>query len=323
MDALSEVLGAIHLDGAVFLDGEFTAPWCVRTQYGLPMETQLLRGADHIVLFHFLLDGRCKTRLADGGEVLELGPGDCVLYPRDHKHILGSDLSLPPVDADDLLHTGHGASQRISHGGGGDATRFVCGYLACDRRISRPLLESLPEMLRISMGGDTAMAWLTELLRVGVTESQAQRPGARSLLTKLSELIFVEAMRRHAASLPEGQQGWLAGLRDPQVGKALALMHAQPGRAWTVDELAREVASSRSVMAQRFSDLIGEPPMQYLTRWRLALAARDLRSGHEPIGRIAERYGYESEAAFNRAFKREFDAPPASWRKRTEATVAR
>jgi AraC-like DNA-binding protein len=322
MDTLSEVLGAIHLEGAVFLDAEFTAPWCVRTQYGLPRGTQLLKGADHIALFHFLLDGRCKTRLADGGEALELGPGDCVLYAHDHKHILCSDLSLPPVDAGDLPHIEQGASQRITYGGGGEATRLVCGYLACDRRINRALFSTLPEMMRISLGGDPALTWLTELLRIGVAESRAQRPGARSLLTKLSELIFVEAMRRHAASLPEGQRGWLAGLRDPQVGKALALLHGQPGRAWTVDELAREVASSRSVMAQRFSDLIGEPPMQYLTRWRLALAARDLRSGPDPIGRIAERYGYESEAAFNRAFKREFDAPPASWRKRAEEATA-
>lgn len=318
MDALSEVLGAIHLDGAVFLDGEFTAPWCVGIQYGLPKETQLLAGADHIALFHFLLDGRCKTRLAEGGGVLDLGPGDCVLYPHDHKHILGSDLSLPALDADALPHIDHGSSQRISHGGGGEVTRFVCGYLACDRRISRSLLSALPDMMRISLGDDASTAWLTGLLRVGVAESQAQRPGARAQLAKLSELIFVEAMRRYAAALPEEERGWLAGLRDPQVGKALALLHGQPGRAWTVDELAREVAMSRSALGQRFADLIGEPPMQYLTHWRLALAARSLRAGPEAISRIAGRYGYESEAAFNRAFKREFGVPPASWRRQVE-----
>jgi AraC-like DNA-binding protein len=314
MDALSEVLSAIQLDGAVFLDAEFTAPWCIEAQYGLPKETQLLRGADHIALFHFLLDGACKTRLADGGEVLTLGPGDFVLYPHDHKHIMGTDLSLPAVDTDILPRTEHGAA-RMTHGGGGEATRFVCGYLACDRRISRALFSSLPEMMRIPMGKDPGMAWLTQLLRVGVAESQAQRPGARAQLTKLSELIFVEAMRRYAAGLPEEERGWLAGLRDPQVGKVLALMHAEPGRPWTVDELAREAALSRSSLGQRFTELIGEPPMQYLTHWRLALAARALRSGAETVNRIAERYGYESEAAFNRAFKREFGMPPAAWRR--------
>lgn len=316
MDALSEVLGAIHLDGAVFLDAEFTAPWCVEAQYGLPKETQLLRGADHIALFHFLLDGHCTTRLAEGGEILALGPGDFVLYPHDHKHVLGSDLSLPVVVTDTLPRTHYGTSARMTHGGGGEATRFICGYLACDRRISRSLFGSLPQVMRIPMGSDPAMSWLTGLLRVGVDESQAQRPGARSLLTKLSELIFVEAMRRYAAGLPEQERGWLAGLRDPQVGKALGLLHAQPGRAWTVEELARETALSRSVLGQRFVELIGEPPMQYLIHWRLALAARALRSGVESVNRIAERYGYESEAAFNRAFKREFGTPPASWRRR-------
>lgn len=315
MDTLSEVLGAIQLDGAVFLDAEFTAPWCVEAQYGLPKDTQLLRGADHIALFHFLLEGSCKASLCNGGESLLLETGDFVLFPHDHKHIMGSDLSLPAVDTDILPRTDHGASARMTHGGGGEATRFVCGYLACDRRISRALFASLPEMMRISMGHDPAMAWLTELLRVGVNESQVQRPGARSLLTKLSELIFVEAMRRYAAGLPEEERGWLAGLRDPQVGKALALMHAEPARGWTVDELAREAALSRSALGQRFNDLIGEPPMQYLTHWRLALAARALRSGSEAVGRIAERYGYESETAFNRAFKREFGVPPASWRR--------
>jgi AraC-like DNA-binding protein len=315
MDTLSEVLGAIHLDGAVYIDAEFTAPWCVEAQYGLPTETQLLSGSDHVAFFHFLIEGSCKARLAEGGDVLDLKAGDFVLFPHDHEHLLGSDLSLPPVRAEGLPRTDYGESMRMRHGGGGEATHFVCGYLACDRRISRALFGSLPEMMRIPMGSDPAMAWLTELLRVGVNESQTQRPGARSLLTKLSELIFVEAMRRYAATLPEGQRGWLAGLRDPQVGKALALLHAQAGRDWTVDELAREVAMSRSALGQRFTDLIGEPPMQYLTHWRLALAARALRSGSETVARVAERHGYESEAAFNRAFKREFGMPPAAWRR--------
>jgi AraC-like DNA-binding protein len=315
MDTLSEVLGAIHLDGAVYLDAEFTAPWCVEAQYGLPTETQLLAGADHIAFFHFLIEGGCKARLAEGGDTLDLKAGDFVLFPHDHEHLLGSDLSLLPERAEELSRTIHGESMRMRHGGGGIATRFVCGYLACDRRISQSLFNSLPRMLRISIGDDPGMAWLSELLRVGVSESHAQRPGARSLLTKLSELIFVEAMRRYAATMPAEQRGWLAGLRDPHVGKALALLHAKPGHAWSVDELAREVALSRSALGQRFADLIGEPPMQYLTRWRLALAARALRAGPEVIARIAERYGYESEAAFNRAFKREFGAPPASWRR--------
>ena len=160
-----------------------------------------------------------------------------------------------------------------------------------------------------------AAALLRELLRVGVRESSASRPGAGSMLAKLSELMFVEAMRRYVEDLPPGGKGWLAGVRDAQIGRALALLHGDPGRAWTVDELGREVALSRSALAERFATLVGEPPIQYLMRWRLALAAQALRSGNRAIALVAEESGYESESAFNRAFKREFGVPPAAWRR--------
>ena len=204
---------------------------------------------------------------------------------------------------------------QIRHGGGGPVTRFVCGYLACNRSLSRPLFEALPRMLRIPVGDGPAASLLRELLRSAVRETQAERPGSESMLAKLSELMFVEAMRRYVDGLPPEGRGWLSGVRDPQVGRALALMHADPAREWTVDLLAREIAMSRSALAARFTTLIGEPPIQYLVRWRLALAARALRAGSEAIARIAGRSGYESEAAFSRAFKREFGKPPAAWRK--------
>jgi AraC-like DNA-binding protein len=200
-------------------------------------------------------------------------------------------------------------------GGGGEATRFVCGYLAYDQQIFRPLLDALPQMLRIPLGDLSVSGWIADLLRLGVEESKAQHPGARSLLSKLSELTFIEALRRYIQSQPLDQKGWLAGLRDPYVGRALELLHEKPSHKWTVDELAREVALSRSALAERFVDMIGEPPVQYLTRWRLALAARALRSNLDPIARIAERSGYASEAAFTRAFKRAFGMPPSVWRK--------
>lgn len=319
MDALSQVLSVIHLDGAVYLDGEFSAPWCVEASYGLPTAKEMLDGANQLAFFHFLVEGECQARLADEATVIALTAGDLVLFSDDHLHLIGSDLSLPPLRTEGLPRVPFSEPPRISHGGGGAVTRFVCGYLAFDRRVSRPLFSSLPRMLKVAVGDDPSTAWMIELLRVGVRESQAQRPGARSLLTKLSELVFVEAMRRYVLTLAPGQTGWLAGLQDPHVGKALALLHGQVARAWTVDELAAEVAMSRSALGKRFTELIGEPPMQYLTRWRLALAARALRSGPDSIGRIAERCGYESEAAFNRAFKREFGLPPASWRRGQES----
>jgi AraC-like DNA-binding protein len=318
MDALSDVLKSVSLEGAFYVNAEFTAPWCIRGECSVPSVRERLAGAEHVVFFHLLTEGRCKVRLADGVEVLEVAAGDLILIPQDDKHLLGSDLHLAPMEADGLVDTdaaGDGDFVHLRHGGGGATTRFVCGYIACSRSVCRPLLDALPRVLRIPIGDGPASAMLRELLRVGVRESSASRPGAGSMLAKLSELMFVEAMRRYVESLPPDGKGWLAGVRDAQVGRALALLHGEPGKAWTVDELAREVALSRSALAERFAALVGEPPIQYLMRWRLALAAQALRSGGEAIARVAERSGYESEAAFNRAFKREFGAPPAAWRR--------
>lgn len=318
MDALSDVLKSVRLEGAVFLNAEFTEPWCIRGRYGLTSVRERLSGAEHVVFFHFLVEGRCLVRLAEGGDMLEVTAGDVVLFPQDDQHLMGSDLRLSPVDTSSLMRRDAEASHEFIHlryGGGGTPTRFVCGYLACSRSVCRPLLEALPRVLRIPMGDGPASALVRDLLRMGVRESLAARPGTGSLLAKLSELMFVEALRRYVERLPPEGKGWLAGVRDKQVGRALALLHSAPERAWTVEELAREVALSRSALAERFSTLVGEPPMQYLLRWRLALAAKMLRAGREAVARVAERSGYESEASFNRAFKREFGMPPAAWRR--------
>jgi len=318
MDALSDVLKSVHLEGAVFLNAEFTAPWCVRGESGMEMHKHHLAPAEHMVFFHFLTEGRCKVRLNETGEVIEVNGGDLVLFPQDDRHVMGTDLQLAPLGEEGTGTPDVAAEPdfiQIRYGGGGASTRFVCGYLLCNRSMCRPLFEALPRMLRIPIGDGHASALLRELLQAGVRASLESRPGTASTLAKLAELMFIEAMRRYVESLPPEGKGWLAGLRDAHVGRALALLHADPGRAWTVDDLAHEVALSRSALAERFTNIVGESPMQYLTRWRLALAAQMLRTGKEPITRIAERSGYESEASFNRAFKREFGMPPAGWRK--------
>lgn len=320
MDALSDVLRSVRLEGACYLKGEFTAPWCIRGELGLASVRERLAGAEHVAFFHFLTEGRCKVRLADGGETLEASAGDLILFPQEGRHLMGTDLQLAPMEREAEVTPDPSSGARfffLRHGGGGAVTRFVCGYLALSRATFRPLFQSLPRILCIRVGDGPAGTLLRELFQAGVRESADLRPGSNSALAKMAELLFVEALRRYVERLPPGGNGWLAGVRDPQVGRALALLHGDPGRTWTVEALARESALSRSALAERFTSMVGESPIQYLTRWRLALAGRELRSSRDSVARIAERSGYESEAAFSRAFKREFGESPASWRKNT------
>ena len=324
MDALSDVLKTVRLEGALYVSAEFTAPWCINSRYSRMRAGQRLAGADHVIPFHHVIDGQCSIRLEEGGDVIDAVAGDLLLMPRDDRHLMGSDLSHPPLIADSFdVSTPRPDDTLIElgGGGGGEATSFVCGFLACNKSVSRPLLDALPRLLRIPIGDGKGFAMVQELLRVGMRESRRASAGAQPLLAKLAELLFVEALRRYIESLPPDGKGWLAGVRDTQVGRALALIHGDPGRNWTVDELARLAAMSRSALAERFTALVGESPMQYITRWRLALAAQMLRSSRDPIVRIAEQAGYESEAAFTRAFKREFGAPPAGWRRAAVAAA--
>jgi AraC-like DNA-binding protein len=315
VDAFSEVLKAMRLESGIFLDAEFTAPWCVDSAPGKDDVRHILPSAEHVAIYHLVVDGSCRVRLPESSDAVELHAGDLILFPNGDGHLLGSDVALEPVPAAELVQPApHGVAQ-VVHGGGGARTRFVCGYLACDSRLCRPMLSALPRMLRVPLGGRDGASWIISTVQRAAEESRAPRAGTDAVLAKLAELLFVEAIRCHIESLPGDQRSWLAGLRDPQVSRALGLMHADPARQWTVDDLGSEAGISRSALAERFAQLIGEPPMQYLTRWRLALAARALRQGNAPIARIAGDVGYESEAAFNRAFKREFGMPPATWRR--------
>ena len=310
MDALSDVLKSVRLDGAVYKDAEFTAPWCVQARHGLDAVRERLPGAEAVLFFHYVAEGTWRMRVGKGEQIAQAG--DLIVFLQDERQLMGSDLKLAPTEVEPTVPPGAVASRL---GGGGKRTRLVCGYMGYSRSLCSALFDVLPPALRIPMGEGPAAKLLRELLQTGVRESEDARPGAVSLLAKLAELMFVEALRRYVDSLPVQKQGWLAGLRDPQVGRALGLVHGEPERSWTVDDLAHEVAMSRSAFAERFATLVGEPPMQYLTRWRLTLAAQALREGTEAITRIAQRSGYESDAAFSRAFRREFGMPPAAWRK--------
>jgi AraC-like DNA-binding protein len=312
-DALSEVLRAVRLTGGIFLEAEFTAPWCVRSQLGPEDCRAYAVSPEGVIAAHYVFEGEVWLGV-DGEAPVVLRAGDLVLLARNDPHLLGSDLALPAVPGDDLIEPpGAGRLATIRHGGGGARTRIVCGYLASSG--DNPLSTSLPRVLTLRPMEGSAREWVESSFRFAAAEVAAGRPGSDMVLAKLSELLFVEAVRACIARLPADRTGWLAGLRDPHVARALALLHERVAHPWTVDALARAIGVSRSVLGERFAALLGEPPMRYLTRWRLQLASRRLLECHDSLARIAADVGYDSEAAFSRAFKRELGVPPATWRR--------
>lgn len=316
MDALSDVLRAVRLTGGVFLDAQFTAPWCVTARVSAEDCRPFLAAPAHVIAYHYVVSGKLLLQV-DDDPVVEVRAGEIVLLPRNDFHKLGSALNLRAVSADHLIHLpADGGLARINYGGGGAGTHIVCGFIGSEVRHN-PLVANLPKVLKLNARDGAADDWIESSFRFAASELMTGRAGSETVLSKLSELLFVEAMRRYIATLPADRRGWLCGLRDPSVGRALGLLHARLAHPWTADELARAVGLSRSTFAERFATLIGEPPMRYLTSWRMQLAAQRLRDGDQSVSRIAYEVGYESEAAFNRAFKREFGVPPAAWRKQT------
>lgn len=314
MDALSDILRLVRLKGGLFLHAEFTAPWCVHSQVTPEDCGPLLQGAEHLVLYHYVVAGRLTARVP-GGQPVDVEAGEVIIFPHNSPHLLGSRLDLPPVPSRDVVRATPEGLWLIRHGGGGAETRIVCGFLGCDRLEDNPLAASMPPVLCFDTRQGSTGAWMRSSLEFAADEIAARRAGSETVLAKLSELLFVEALRRYVEGLPEEQTGWLAGLKDPYVSRALSLLHGQIAQDWTVDQLGREVGLSRSALADRFTRLIGEPPMRYLARWRIQVAAHSLRNSDTSLARIAEQVGYESEAAFNRAFKRSFGVPPATWRR--------
>src|SRR5262245_51801076 len=228
MDALSDVLKSVRLEAAVFVDAEFSDPWCVRGKCGLTRARKGLADAEHVVFFHFLLAGRCLVRLAEGGETLEASAGDILVFPHDDRHLMGSDFRVEAFDAEALTNAHDPELNEIRMQGTGAKTRFVCGYLACSSGVNRVLFGSLPRMLVISIGDGPAVVPIRELLSLGVRQTVASQPGAASLLPKLAELLFVEALRRYAETLSSEGRGWLVAARDKSVGQALSLLHRGP-----------------------------------------------------------------------------------------------
>lgn len=313
LDAFSDVLRVMRLAGGVFLEAEFTAPWCVKGQISADLCKPFLVAPRHIIASHFVAQGHMQLRV-DGGESVDVQAGELVLLSRNDDHSFGSDLDAAPIPAQQMIQPPQlGGISRIKCGGGGEATQILCGFLGSETAFS-PLLSSLPQVLKLDVRATASGVWIESSFRFAVSEIAAGRMGSATVIAKLSELLFVEAVSQYVASLPEERRGWLAGLRDPQIGRALALLHGRPIENWTAEALALEVGMSRSVFAERFTSLVGQPPMQYLTLWRMHLAAQLLREGHANVAQVAVAVGYESEAAFSRAFKRQFGTSPGGWR---------
>lgn len=314
MDVLSDVLRHIRLEGAFFFNGEFREPWSVRTPGGEQAAQLLCPTAKRLAILHLVLRGRCWVQV-DGQPPLAVGEGDVVVLPAGDPHLVGSGPQQAPVEMGHLVDFRSPPSlELLRYGGAGEACELACGWFAFEQDSSNPLLASLPTVLRAPMGGLPPGRWLIEATRYALAQGRSRSPGADVAGAKVAEALFVESLRAYLASSPAQPTGWLAGLRDPQVGRCMALLHEQPQRPWTVEALADQVHLSRSTLAERFQELVGVPPMRYLKSWRLAVAARLLRNEHAPVVRVAEAVGYQSEASFSRAFKSEFGLPPNAWR---------
>lgn len=317
MDALSDVLRAVRLTGAVFFDVQASEPWVAETPQGEAIVGAIFPGADHLISYHVITGGACYGGLI-GQPAIHLSAGDVIVFPHGDAHAMSSAPGMREApDPAKFRHPGQGQLPfSISMGQAlTEPAHLVCGFLACDARPFNPLLSALPPVITVSDRDGGAIAAFVQL---ALAESKAPRPGGESVLGRLSELMFVDVIRRYLESLPADRTNWLSALREPFVGRALAALHRTPARDWTLEALAHEVGLSRSALAERFSEFVGQPPMQYLASWRMQLAATHLQSGTDSVAEIAERVGYESEAAFSRAFKKLMGVPPATWRRGAE-----
>ena len=316
MDVLSDVLAAVRLTGAIFFDSTFREPWVAEAPRASVIASKVMPNSQYVFFFHTLIEGACWVEMTDGSaEPLRLEAGDIVAFPMDDAHALCSAIGMRAKP--DLAMYHHPIDRQlpyvVNEGSSIGSCRFVCGYLGCDIRPYNPFIKSLPRVLH---GRGTArQGWLVNLVHHAVSETDRGNPGGETVLAKLAELMFVQVIREYVEGLPEDARGWLSGLKDPHVGQALRLIHGQPAANWTLEGLARAVGLSRTVFANRFTHYACDPPMQYLARCRMQLAARLLENPGISVAQAGAQVGYDSEAAFNRAFKKVVGLPPGTWRK--------
>ena len=319
MDVLSEALNAVRMTSAVFFNVHCTAPWGFAVPPLRDFANLLAPPTQCVLGFCLVTEGTAHFGFENVGDV-QVSAGEIMIKPHGDPHTVSNGSPSTLIDEALVLErilAGDPSTVRL--GGGGEVTEFVCGYFGCERYAARLFLTGLPTVIKINVRSDAAGQWLESSIRHLLSEASSDRPGKAILLSKMADALFIEALRRYMQELPATANGWLAGARDPVVGTALALMHREPCHAWTVAELATKAGASRSLLTERFAQLLGEPPLTYLGRWRLQLAARLLHTTQKPVLHVAMDVGYDSEAAFNRAFKREFGLPPAQYRRQFAA----
>ncbi len=324
-DILSDVLRSVRLRGALFYYVSGGHDWAAGAPPSREIAGAVMPGAEHVMEYHVVTRGNCWGAIV-GQAPIRLETGDIVLFPHGDAHVISSAPGMrAAADAsgyfeqkvDQLpftLHYDAAEARPEIVGAARYETTLVCAFLGCDLRPFNPLIATLPHLLHLKT--TSKQDWIAHFMREAVAESKDKRPGGEAMLERMSEMMFVDAVRRYVETLPEDSRGWLAGLRDRFVGRALALMHDAPATGWTVDDLGKRVGLSRSALHERFVEMIGQPPMQYLANWRMQVAAALLRDTNATVASIAQDVGYESEAAFARAFKRRTGQPPAAWRMR-------
>jgi AraC-like DNA-binding protein len=320
MDVVTEILRTMRLTGGMFLDAEFTAPWCVNSHVEPDDCAAFLPLPRNIVALHYVCKGRLEVKVA-GEAPLAVGPGEIIALPRNDPHVLGSSVELEPVDTQGFIDPGaDGRLATMRLGGGGETTHIVCGFLGTDRRDD-PVLKLLPRMLKLKVEEGASGEWIESSFRFAAREFADRSTRSAGVIARLAEALFTDAVRRYLGALDGSDGNAFTGMLDPKVASALVLMHERVRHRWTTEELAREVGLSRSAFAHRFVREMGEAPMRYLGRQRLRQASERLNDSRDSLAVIAYESGYESEAAFSRAFKREFGVPPATWRRNAAPTA--
>jgi pimeloyl-ACP methyl ester carboxylesterase/AraC-like DNA-binding protein len=311
MDVLSDILASLRLTGGVVIDGQLRGDFCLLSQFTPELCAPFFPMPETLIGYHYVRSGRMLVEV-EGVPPIVVEPGEIAVIPRNDPHVLASRLGLEPLDASQVTLVTDGV-HRIVCGNGPQTTEVWCGFLGTAKSSAHPLLDALPPVLKVDIK-TSQEDWVESSMRF-----VAEEVPTPDVVSRLAESFVVQAIREYLAALPPGASGWLGGLLDPAVAKALSIIHTRYAEDLDVEMLAREAGVSRSVLGERFAELLGEPPMRYCAGWRMRVAANMLRDGRQNTANVAYSVGFNSEAAFNRAFKREFGEPPATWRKRVEA----